>query len=333
MWYPGARYLTPEEYARREVDLRLLNLDPLRDEAQVERVLKALASPNRLRILVFLADRAASVNDIANALDLPLSTTAAHIDSLEEAGLIHTEIEPASRGLRKVCSRMADRIILTLPKVEPPREQAVEMTMPIGAFTDCQVQPTCGLVSESRIIGMFDDPASFYEPGRIDAQLLWFHQGYVEYRFPNRLPSGAIVEALRLTMEICSEAPLHNNIWPSDITVWVNGVDVGSWTSPGDYGGERGRLTPDWWVSQNTQYGLLKVWHVNESYSEVDGMRISGVTVRELDLARSASIAVRIGIKPEARYIGGLNLFGNRFGNYPQDLMLRITYRMPDRTL
>jgi predicted transcriptional regulator len=210
---------------------------------------------------------------------------------------------------------------------ETPRDQAVEMTMPIGAFVDCQVAPTCGLLSETGIIGMLDDPASFYESNRMDTQLLWFHQGYVEYRFPNRLPAGSLPESLRLSMEICSEAPLYNADWPSDITVWINGAEVGTWTSPADFGGEPGRLTPEWWTPRNTQYGLLKVWHVNEREAEVDGMRVSSVTIHDLHLAKSPFVAVRIGIKPEAEHVGGLNLFGSRFGNYPQDLILRIGYR------
>ena len=56
------------------------------------------------------------------------------------------------------------------------------------------------------------------------AQLLWFRAGYVEYRFPNRVPPGARVQSLQLTAEICSEAPLHDLDWPSDITVWINGI-------------------------------------------------------------------------------------------------------------
>jgi predicted transcriptional regulator len=299
---------------------------------QIERVLKALDSLNRVRILRYLSDRNASVNDIAAALELPTSTAALHVETLEEAGLIRAELEPASRGLRKVCARMYDRIVLDLPVVEEPREQAVEMTVPIGAFVDCQVTPTCGLLSASGIIGMLDDPASFYETNRMDAQLLWFHQGYIEYRFPNRLPAGALPESLRLSMEVCSEAPLYNSDWPSDITVWINGVEVGTWTSPADFGGEPGRLTPEWWTPRNTQFGLLKVWHVHERESEVDGMRVSGVAIRDLDLAKQPFIAVRMGVKADAEHVGGLNLFGSHFGNYPQDLILRIGYRSLART-
>lgn len=310
---------------------RVLTLDGSTESTELERVLKALDSMNRIRILRFLADRVASVNDIAAALDLPTSTAALHVETLEEAGLIRTELEPASRGLRKICARMYDKIVLDLPISELPREQAIELSMPIGAFADCSVTPTCGLLSDTGIIGLLDDPASFYEPDRRDAQLIWFHQGYIEYRFPNRLPAGARAESLRLSMEVCSEAPLYNTDWPSDITVWINGVEIATWTSPADFGGERGRLTPEWWTTRNTQYGLLKVWHVSEHASEVDGMLVSNVTIHDLKLHENPFILVRIGIKPDAEHIGGINLFGSRFGNYPQDLILRIGYKSGGR--
>lgn len=322
---------TPEESERAvqnpEPRNRTLLLGDATDSAQLERVFKALDSLNRVRILRFLAGRLASVNDIATALDLPASTAALHIETLEEAGLIRTEFEPASRGLRKVAARKYDTIVIELPMAESPREHAVEQAMPIGAFVDCQIAPTCGLLSNSGIIGLLDDPASFYEPARAEAQLLWFRHGYVEYRFPNRLPTLAQPTSLQLSMEVCSEAPHHNADWPSDITTWINGVEIGTWTSPGDFGGERGRLTPEWWGPRNTQYGLLKVWHVHEQFTEVDGMRLSGVRLDDLSVQERPFIAVRIGVKPDAAHLGGLNLFGERFGNYPQALTLRIGYR------
>ena len=45
-------------------------------------------------------------------------------------------------------------------------------------------------------------------------------------------------------MELSSEVPGTNADWPSDISIWVNDVKVGTWTSPGDYGDKRGRFTP-----------------------------------------------------------------------------------------
>ncbi len=307
---------------------RVLELDGGSDDEQLERVLKALDAPNRVKILRYLANRMASVNDIALALEIPTSTAAAHVEVLEEAGLIRTELEPASRGLRKVCARMIDRVVLDLPVAEPARDDAIELEMPIGAFVDCQVAPTCGLLGPEGPIGLLDDPRSFYEPRRIDAQLIWFHHGFLEYRFPNRLPAGARPVSLQLSMEACSEAPLYNLDWPSDITTWVNGVELGSWTSPGDFGGERGRLTPEWWTPRNTQFGLMKVWTVTGSETSVDGTTASPVTVQNLQLGSKPFISLRIGVKPDATHVGGINLFGHRFGNYPQDLVLRIAYTL-----
>ncbi len=312
---------------------RILILDDNTENAQLERVFKALDSINRIRILRYLTNKMATVSEIASSLEIPFSTAALHIDTLVEAGLIRTEFEPASRGLQKVCVRMYDKIVVDLPMAEGAVEQAVEQSMPIGAFVDCQVMPTCGLLSESGIIGLLDDPASFYEPERLNAHLLWFHQGYVEYRFPNRVPAATHLESLHLSMEICSEAPHYNLEWPSDITLWINEVEVGTWTSPADFGGERGRLTPEWWTERNTQYGLLKFWHVNENGSKVDGMAISKVKIADLKLNQARFISVRLGIKPDAEHVGGLNLFGSRFGNYPQDLVLRVVYRALDRNL
>jgi predicted transcriptional regulator len=306
---------------------RILTLDGGADGEELEKVLRAISAANRIKILRLLADRVASVNDIATALEIPLSTAAVHVQALEEAGLIRTELEPASRGLRKVCARMYDQVVLDFPVPEQPREEAIELTMPIGAFVDCQVAPTCGMLGASGPIGLLDDPTSFYEPSRVQAQLIWFHHGFVEYRFPNRLPTGARPDQLQLSLELCSEAPLYNPDWPSDITVWVNGVELGSWTSPGDFGGEPGRLTPVWWTPRNTQYGLLKVWSVNERESSVDGLTISLTTIQQLRLHAGSYIAVRIGVKPDAARVGGINLFGEGFGNYPQDLVLRIAYR------
>ncbi|MEI3204121.1 MAG: hypothetical protein V8S73_05705 [Lachnospiraceae bacterium] len=39
-------------------------------------------------------------------------------------------------------------------------------------------------------------------------------------------------------MEICSEAPGYKEDWKSDLTLWVNDVEVGTWTCPGDLGAE-----------------------------------------------------------------------------------------------
>jgi predicted transcriptional regulator len=305
--------------------LTLTAVDQTQDT--VELVTKALASDKRLAILRFLGTHTCSVLEIAEALDLPQSTATQHINILEKAGLIKTDLQPASRGLQKLCARVFDKVVIQLPSESEKQETFVEVHMPIGAYVNAEVVPTCGLLAEGGIIGHLDDPAAFFEPERIHAQLLWFRRGYVEYRFPNRLPPDARAETLELSFEVCSEAPLHHEDWPSDITLWVNGVEVGTWTSPADFGGERGALTPAWWDEINSQYGLLKVWKVTPHGSYVDGVRVSSVGLAQLKIGNGGTIPVRLGVKETAHNIGGLNLFGSKFGNYPQDLVLKQRFQ------
>jgi len=298
---------------------------------KLEAVTKALGSETRLEILRFLSAHTCSLLEIAEALELPPSTATLHINVLEKAGLIETDLRPATRGLQKVCARVYDRVVIQLPAESEPEDKAVEVSMPVGAYTDVNIVPTCGLAGELGIIGHLDDPSTFYEPDRIYAQLLWFRRGYVEYRFPNRLPPNVALDDIEVSFEVCSEAPLHHADWPSDITVWIGNLEIGSWTSPADFGGERGALTPAWWESQNSQYGLLKVWRVTNSGSFVDGVQVSNVRLDDLTLKAGEPIPVRIGIKATASNVGGLNLFGSKFGNYPQDIVLRQHFKRAPR--
>lgn len=288
-------------------------------------IARALSSTLRVDMMKALLVRPMNVNEIAEEFGLPQSTAASNIKKLEDANLIVTELVPGLRGTQKVCYANVHRIVVDT-KQQVADVNTTTIPMPIGGFVDCDVAPSCGLTSADAIIGEFDDPASFYDPERVYAELLWFKKGYVEYRFPKRVPKGATVRNLRLTMEVCSEAPMHNPDWPSDITVWVNQQEIGTWTSPGDFGGERGYLTPDWWETCNTQFGVLKEWRISERGSFVDGRPVSNVIIPDLRLDESPYITVRIGVKPDAVHVGGVNLFGRRFGNYETDLTMRIDF-------
>ncbi|HZG76785.1 MAG TPA: MarR family transcriptional regulator [Paenibacillus sp.] len=288
-------------------------------------VCKALTNEHRVQMLRVLNQGPLNVNELAEMLGIPFSTAAVNVKKLEDTGLISTELVPG-RGSQKVNTKKYDRIVIHLGPLEPQLENNVIVEMNIGEYTDCEVEPTCGLLGEFGILGIMDDPRAFFELSRKDAELLWFRTGYVEYRFPNRIPYGAKAEDIELSAEVCSEAPYYKLDWPSDLTVWINGVEVGTWTCPGDLGGEKGFLTPEWWAVRNTQYGLLKHWLINERGSFIDGLQISNVTVDDLKLNSKPFVSVRIGVKKDAVNAGGMNLFGKRFGNYEQALMLRIKY-------
>ena len=294
-------------------------------------VLKAISSETRMLMLSLLSHSPMNVGELTEAIGLPHSTVNFNLKQLEDAGLLVVQYAPGTRGQQKLIAKRYDEIHIKLPGVAvEANKDVVEISMPVGNYHRVEVKPTCGLASDSKFIGMLDDPRSFYEPEHVFAQLLWFSQGFVEYEFPNNLPYGSQATELELSMEVCSEAPQYNPDWPSDITLWINGVEVGTWTSPGDFGGERGRLTPAWWPEDQTMYGLLKRWRVTPQGAFIDGERLSNVTLADLKIEADNHLDVRLGVKAEARNVGGINLFGRRCGNYPQDILMRLKYVFPD---
>src|SRR5438876_7221936 len=93
-----------------------LHIDATTGDGSGAEVFRALASETRADILRYLGDRVVPVNQIAQDLNLKASTATMHVAILERAGLLHTELRPASRGLQKVCARTYDELVFDLPR-------------------------------------------------------------------------------------------------------------------------------------------------------------------------------------------------------------------------
>lgn len=304
---------------------KLLIVQVTKDRENAYAIIKSLASKIRLDILDLLKDKKLNVSDIAEKLGIPQSTTSTNLKFLEQAGLVKVEIASGKKGAQKLCSPCYEEILFQLPSMKrEPQENTIEVEMPVGLYTGFKVSPPCGLCSKDKIIGLLDVPASFHEPARSTAGLIWFERGFVEYKFPNNLPVDKELKKLEVSMELSSEVVGTSKDWPSDITVWINGVETGNWTSPGDFGDKRGKLTPEWWKLAGSQYGLLKRWSVTKTGFFVDGVKVSDVVISDLGIRNHTSIKVKIGIKENAKNIGGVNIFGNSFGNYAQDIVMRL---------
>jgi predicted transcriptional regulator len=289
-------------------------------------IARALDSELRRRMLQLLKSSDLNIKQLCEALDIPQSTCTMNIQILEKANLIRTQIVPADiKGSQKLCSLKYEKIMLILAETgEFTKSNRIETEMPIGLFSDFAVSAPCGLLSSTDVIGYYDSISSFWDPARAGAELIWFSSGFLEYRFPKNFKANAEIACIEFSAELCSEYPGHNDVWPSDITLWINGQDVGTWTAPGDMGGKRGFLTPLWWNTNDTQSGFLKTWKVDQQGSWMEGQRLSEITVAELKVHDYESITIRLGIKDEAKNRGGINIFGSKFGNHPQDLRLRI---------
>ncbi|SHK93674.1 Predicted transcriptional regulator [Anaerocolumna jejuensis DSM 15929] len=298
-----------------------LDLD---EKERMSRIAKALSAETRIDIIRLLYGKSYNINEIAEQLKLPQSSAATHVKVLEEAGLIETELVPAVRGSMKVCRRAADSIeFLMKTDLE---EDAEIIHMPIGNYVDYYVEPTCGIVSEKGYIDEEDEPRCFYNPARTGAKLLWFGKGYVEYRFSNHLLTNRQLKGMEISMELCSEDHEYNLDYPSDITLWINGLEAGTWTCPSDFGGRRGRLNPSWWPDKNTQFGVLKTWRFTKEGTFLDEAPVSSLPIEAYQLESNGYISVKLGIKPDARHAGGINLFGSSFGDYQQDIRMKLVF-------
>lgn len=289
-------------------------------------VIKALSKPLALDILMLLKHHSMNVNQIASELHIPQSTCAVNIRSLEKAGLIKTINAAASKGTQKICSVDIDELVITFAEEPEVNEKQIVTEMPIGLYTEFEVSPPCGLVSVDKIIGFFDQQSSFLNPQRAAASLIWFSKGFLVYRFPKNYPTSRNVESVSLTCEICSEFPGYKNDWPSDITLYINNAEIGTWTSPGDMGGKYGVWTPRWWDLKNSQYGFLKTWKVTADGSYIDGELCSTKTLSDIKIDSCDSFFVKIGVKDNAENLGGMNLFGKGFGNYNTDISFKVEF-------
>lgn len=285
-------------------------------------VLHALSTPLRLKILRELWKGGCSVNELARALDVPVSTAALNVQILERAGLLACEMKPGARGMVKLCTQRVSSLSLNLGQSEDDRASIRKFEMPVGCYsTVSDVEPSCGLAGYTRNFDMDDMPGAFYHPQRFEAELLWMHAGTVEYRFPGL--SETNIRFLEISYEACSEIRTYRNDYPSDIFTEINGVRLGVWRSPGDFGGRRGFLNPDWWSDYNTQYGRLLTWRVDGEGTYLDDARVGDVTLEDLHLNAKDYIGLRIGVTDENGIVGGVNLFGKRFGDYPQGIVMR----------
>lgn len=305
----------------RRVDLQVNAIPHTRE------VMYALANEDRLRILQLLGEATVNVQQIACSINLPISTTSSHIRILEDAGLVGSVLVPGKHGAMKMCFRLKDYIGLNLLDDNIDKMNTLLIKMPLGGYSRVYgIIPTCGLASLSSAIGEYDNPDSFYLPDRFNAQILWFKLGYIEYQFGALNLKKIKITALELSFEACSEAPMYRNKWESDIDVAINGQSLGIWTCEGDFGGRRGLLNPCWWPEMMTQYGQLVAWRVDEEGTWLNNTVYSPVTIEQLALKNQDCITVTIGVSPSAEHTGGMNLFGESFGDYPQAIHLKLKY-------
>ncbi len=308
---------------KRKEGITLLHITSLEEGLEI---FKALGSDVRIQILnILLENSNMSMKELASRLNITNGALTGHIKKLENCGLISTSAESVVHGNQKICSIHWDRILIDLEE-QSANEDVYNSEIKIGHYAGFDIVPTCGLASSKALIGEVDDSRYFEHPDRYDADILWFSKGHVEYVIPNFIPRFQKITKISITMELGSEAPGINNEWPSDIEFYLNDIRLGSWTSPGDFGDVKGLFTPGWWPENWNQYGLLKLLVVNRKGTFIDGLKISDISINDLELDYRSNIRLKFAVDNNAKQTGGLTLYGKAFGNYGQDINVAINY-------
>ena len=293
------------------------------DREDIVRFGKAIESPIRLAILEQLSERQMTITELAKENRLSKSTVIFHLKILEEAGFIDMRQVPSKKGFALVAAYLFPPTAI-IDEINSPSDNDLflEQNMPIGAYSYARFDGSgrFGTEETARIAIQQND---VYNPVRFGAQMLGvMNGGRVEYTFSNAFARQYRVKELRISLEVCSEAVFFRNDWKSDFTFSVNGKEVAVWTSPGDFGGVRGKLNPPWWPANSSQYGILVTLSFDENGTCLNGLHAGPETLGTLGLDRGESLSFALEVKRDAEHYGGFNIFGAKLGNYPQDIVL-----------
>lgn len=312
----------------------LLSIEKDEDRQSIVSIGRALSVPLRIDILRLLNRKPMMISQIAEELGIPLSSCIFHIRTLEEAKLVKAEYSTTGKGTQRWYSYAKSKMIfLSLRQAEGSRTGAETAVYEVGVgdFIDAEFSENCGMASEQDML-MLNDPASAFLPERHEAQILWSAvRGKFTYAVPGIFARGQMPERISVSMELCSECLGYNHDYKSDITFSLNGHDLCTYTSPGDFGNRYGTFTPSWWYPESTKYGKLVVIDVDASGIYLNGQLCSEKnTIETFAQEKNVRMLFQIEVKKDAKHAGGLNLFGKKFGDYDQGIVFRAYY--PENT-
>jgi predicted transcriptional regulator len=84
----------------------------IESDDQIEKIVKALSSRTRRRILQYIQDDPMDVSDIASSLNMTEANISAQIKKLEEAGLITCDYSSGAHGVRKLSKLRFNRLVI-----------------------------------------------------------------------------------------------------------------------------------------------------------------------------------------------------------------------------
>lgn len=304
----------------------ILDIENSQDFDRFCTICSALSDKKRLMVLQQLQKPPYkyALRDLASRFDMPISTLVHHLEILKNANLIQMSYKNNNKKESKIIHRGIKDVYLSIykPVEEPKLMQFIDtQKMSIGNYVNFNGK-NLRYISDQKVY------SNIFSPQRFKAQLLYTTNGIIEYYFDNTIAKNKQVVGLSFSLEICSEFPFFDNSHKSDITFWINDVKLAVYRSNGDYGDRRGNLNPNWWPNFNSQYGKLINFYVSGEGVFINGELIdSHLTINDLNLSKDTKISLKFGNDSASEYPGGFNLFGEEFGDYPQDIIFQIHYQ------
>lgn len=266
-----------------------------------------------------------TIAELAKSNKLTNSTVIFHLNILSDAKIINIRYMPSKKGMAQVAFLAFHDIIFTREGGLDFRDTKLfEQSVGIGEYVDAEFTGF-GYATAN---GYFDSgKAKAFDNRHRAAKQLWATGGYVSYAFENTFAKDNTVDKIEFSLEICSETTCYRNDWKSDIFFSVNGIEVAHYLSPGDFGGSRGKYTPEWWPQNMTQFGNLITVSITEEGTFLNNQPSSKVTLSNLNLADKNKILFTVECRKKSTYYGGFNLFGKGTGNFDQDILFSAIYR------
>lgn len=304
--------------------LKMLHITDL--ETGLE-LFKTLGSDIRIEIIqILLKNKNMNLNELASRLNITNGALTSHIKKLEDCGVIQITNEASGHGNEKHCQVCLDKVIIDINARESDQD-IYEGNICVGQYSDYKIKPCCGLATQEGYFGELDNIRYFSHPDRMQANLLWFQTGFVEYLLPNFIPTAHTITELTIQLELSTLVSRTDTSLASELEFSLNSIHLGNFTLSGNIGMEQGIYTPNWFDPSFKQHGMLKQILIKNDGTFMDGIKLSDVTIDDFKLDDSSILKFKIATTDNAKYCGGVAIYGKGFGNYNQDIRVRIKHQ------
>ncbi len=289
-------------------------------------VLKALSNESRIRIMCLLAREPLGVSEIARLIGVSQPTATVYIQQLEEAGLISYRFVKTPQGVQKISYTLYDSIQVDWGgEEETDVAEEFDVNMPVGHYAMIECAGRSLMASKGRIIASTDDISRFFNPVRMEAELLVLDEGKVRYLFPYNVPHNHLVQSLKLSMEVNVAYPGPGCATRLDLR--INGRELGLVTIDAAHSVGRTSPLPDWLPQKLASSGRLLQVEIGLAETLLNSQPLADLTIEGLGLTPMKPLEVVLSVGSDGCKPAGLIIFGKGYGMYKQDFRATIAYR------